>query len=223
MRLHHWFFAGVLISASACAFDGSTDYESEGRRVGDPVQGDPTQNPPGPEPVPTFFASGEITSQGQLLEGSYLDVVDLDGNTEFILAEIQSEVEKLEHRWDFSALPAGQYELTFVAHPQSPMDQEYFTVDFRLSGSSTRTQIMILPTGDRMSEFVGRVDLPADADVEIRARLVDDAGVLDEPSGPGMGWWSASNGNDDDDDKPSPYRALEVDFVRLTQTNLFTN
>ena len=206
----------MLLLAPACSFDGSSTYLDEDEpKVGEPVGGGSTSDVP--DPARIYLASGESTTDGEIVSGSFLDAATHDGTAEVIRAEVQSEVEKLKHKWKFAAVPAGLYELTLVAHPYSPIDVEYFTVDYKLAGARERTQILLMPAGDSMTSFSGPVDLVVQADVEIRAWLVDEAGVLDDPpSGPGQGMGSGGGGNDKGEEAAA-YRALGVDYIALTQ------
>jgi hypothetical protein len=224
MVLHRWLLAGILLPLSACHFDSSTynpDFGDEQVGEGADPGGEAPDAPDRPTPAPTYFASGESTSAGQLVEGSYADVLELDGQAEVIRAEVESELEKLRHEWIFEDVPAGQYELTLVAHPYSPVDIEFFNVDYQ-AGAQARTPILVMPSGDTMTSFVARVDVSVQADVEIRARLQDGARVLEEePSGPGIGF-GFGNGFGNGDDGPEAYRALGVDYVVLTLKNSIT-
>jgi hypothetical protein len=219
--VYRWLFAGILFSASACHFDSSTANLDFGDDAEDSEPGsDPTapDSPDRPTPAPTYFASGETTTEGALEQGSYEDIFVQDDTAEVIRAEVKSSLEKLSHTWTFENVPAGQYELTLVAHPYSP-ELEFFKVDYK-AGSKDSTQVLVMPSGSTMTSFVARVDVATQTDVEIRAKLQDGATVVEEEPEPGIGFgWPGGfhNGND-----PVAYRALGVDYIVLTQKNSIT-
>ncbi len=216
--------APLLLVATACQFDGSSDlFESD--QIGDPAEAEPAPdpnppapdlNPPAPAPIIPF---DEDTEDGTKLEGTYEDLEAMDDSAELIKGAIDNREEELDQRWFFDTLAAGQYELTFaaLAFSPNPIGPEELAISYRVPDGFW-VELFEMETGTGMTSYVDTINLTTASKVEIRAELdgftpalvsYDDNGIIMYKV---VGFFD----NDEDSQELEPQRTLRADQVVLT-------
>ena len=222
MALKIWLLTGLLLSAGACSFDGSSE-SFDDELVGeadpeqdpeqDPVQDpnpdptpDPNPNPdpnpdPTPDPSPTiYFAIGETTPDG-VLSGSFELSKAIDDDVEVIRGEVDDDDELLRHEWQFATLVPGQYKLSLVAKGFSPTPGDSLVVEYK-TASSDNTEVFTLLPDNVLRSYEATLTIADGAGVEVRVSLAEDADAVE-----------AGNGSD----TVNILRRVEVDYLALSE------
>ncbi len=150
---------------AGCQFDGS-GVPSTGDL---PAFSDSDTASPESQEATEFVASSEETKRG-LLTGTYVESHVLDGQSETILAEIDKGNERLEHRWFFDEIPAGQYQLTLVVLPVAPEDVS-FNVQFKTETRKGHADLFLLAANGLYMSYEGEISLSEATTLELKLKL----------------------------------------------------
>lgn len=238
MKFRPWIYAALLIAASGCHFDGSADNRQNdpGDELAEPDNsgGDDSlvPKPPDTETLLSIYAISESTKYGELAEGSYEDLEAMDETYETILAAVDSDVEKLEQRWKLGEVDAGSYQLAIAVDAYSPIDPETYEVSYRVGDSDDPGEWtyafqfesgISTTSGTFMSVVEEDILVEASGELELRAKLIDDAPVVEADNGlfsyiPSGGGPSGGGGGGGPGGEPDPVRTLSVNYLSLQPT-----
>jgi hypothetical protein len=231
MNFRYWFCAGLLFAASGCHFDGSAynDQSETGEDLAEPGNGDDSLVPKPPDTVNPLIihAISETTEDGHLEEGSFEELEAMDDTYEMILAAVDKDVEKLQQRWQLGEVPAGQYKLAIAVEAYSPLDPELYEVSYRVGDGewidvfqfASGTSII---TGTMMSEREEDIQVVASGELELRAKLIDEAPVVQADESGVFKYFPPSywngRGEDEEPPEPDPVRKMSVNYLSLQLT-----